>query len=343
MNINFRAQPELQLMHRESTRPGPKEALYGKGTYFVCRHSPHPKTVCHMKGLNDVPVCVVKDRGYSDASYSFSGPEYSQFRRQAGMNADTFPNNPLPSLVPIVPRPKVADLMRDGITEFTKRAENTPLLKRRDDPLRNYIGDQPQSRSVQERHLVSAQAMPHRPENLENMNYSPSHLEQEIKILEKLRDILQTDSLAEIQEWLAKASPKEKEFVSNFIHSDMTSQDLLHYQQRTSDKNEAEKVNLQDMLKIQKVIQKGSPEDNHQFRTPSKGAQPHNRSQAEQQRDHLLTSQEKIRIPTSDSVYVKHSPSKSVNQESSAHSPAIAQTSSQLLYSRSRSRRSHPS
>ncbi|XP_072857990.2 uncharacterized protein C4orf17 homolog [Pogona vitticeps] len=329
MNINFKAQPEPQL------------TPYGKTTYFACRHTPHPKTVCHMKGLNDTPVCVVKDRGYNEGHFIIPGPDHGQFYRNAGTAADnSLPRTTLPNLVQIQRREDVTDHARDEIVDLTKRAGNTPLLKRKDDPLRKYLGDRPHSRTAPDHRLSSGQAMRYRPEITENFNYTPSYLEHEIKILEKLRDILQTDSLAEIQEWLGKATLQEKEFVSNFIRADITSRELLNYQQKPQKENEAERLNLQSMLKNQQAVQQGTADDTNQVRTPSQIPATNKGSKQDKDRGRLLSRTGKIRIPTSDHLPLEHSTSRSTVHGSQAYSPASSQNSTQLLYSKSRSKRS---
>lgn len=58
----------------------------------------------------------------------------------------------------------------------------------------------------------------------------------------------------------------EKEFVSHFIRSDMTSRDLLNYQQRAQDENEAEILNLQAIMKGAKARQKGLMREEKCFR-----------------------------------------------------------------------------
>ncbi|KAJ7327107.1 hypothetical protein JRQ81_016866 [Phrynocephalus forsythii] len=329
MNINFKAQPEPQL------------TPYGKTTYFACRHSPHPKTVCHIKGLNDAPVCVVKDRGYNEGHFITPGPEHGQFYRNTGTAVDhSLRRTTLPNLVQIQPRQNVIDHTRDEITGLTKRAGNTPLLQQKDDPLRKYLGDHPNSRTAPNHRLSSGQAMRYRPEIMENFNYTPSYLEHEIKILEKLRDILQTDSLAEIQAWFGKASFQEKEFVSNFIRSDITSRELLSYQQNPRKENEAERLNLQGLLKHKQGVQQGSSDDGNRLRTSSRISEVNEGFKQEKDGSRLVSRTGKIRIPTSENLPLEHTSSRSTIHGSQAHSPASSQNSTQLLYRKSRSKRS---
>ncbi|XP_042326692.1 uncharacterized protein C4orf17 homolog [Sceloporus undulatus] len=322
MNINFKAQPEPQLNPYEKT------------TYFVSRHSPHPKTVCHIKGLNDAPVCVVKDRGFNEGHFILPSSAFNQLYRRTGTAGNTsLPSTTLPSLGQNLPK-----LKTEQLNEISRRLTNTPLLKKKDDPVRRYLTEHPQSRTIQDHHLSSGQAMRYRPEITENINYAPTYLENEIKVLEKLRDILQTDSLAEIQNWLARASIREKEFVSNFIRSDVTSRDLLNYQQKVQTENEAKNLNLQTLLKSRKGIQKTPPDESNQIRPVSQASTASKRSRVGKDRNRSL-SREKIKIPTSDNLPLENSHTRNGTHESLAQAPASSQTSTHLLYRKSRSKR----
>ncbi|XP_066488420.1 uncharacterized protein C4orf17 homolog [Tiliqua scincoides] len=258
MNINFRDHPDPQLNQRGLMTHGQYELPFGKTTYLVCRHTPHPKTVCHIKGLNDVPICVVRDRGYAPGHLGrIPGPEQNQRHLPTQAATDhPVPVNALTGQVQNPSRGKGTQL-RDEISEFSKKTGNPPLLNRKDDPLRQFLEDHPQSSTAQE--IQPLQAMRYRPAITDNINYTPNFLDQEVKILEKLHDILQTDSLVQIKQWLSTASLKEKEFVSNFIRSDVTSRDLLNYQQKPEDENEAEKLNLPALLKSPRGHHKGTP------------------------------------------------------------------------------------
>ncbi|XP_053107540.1 uncharacterized protein C4orf17 homolog [Hemicordylus capensis] len=339
MNINFRAQPDPQLSQRGITGQGQNELPYGKATYLVCRHSPHPKTVCHIKGLNDTTVCVMKDRGYTAGNFRIPAQEQDLRLGHTGTAVDfSLPSIILPSLVHPATKGKVTQSMRDEITELTRRAGNSPLLKRKDDPLRKYLEDRPHCSTAQEIHSVSPlQGTRYKPAFVENLNYSPTYLDQEIKILAKLGDILQTDSLAEIQQWITKASEKEKDLVSNFIRSDVTSRDLLNYQQKL-DENEAENLSLQAMLQAPKAIHKGLLEERNKLRTSAQGSAVSKGARLEREIEgRLLPKRERIAVPASEDLSsLAHSPNRHQRRNQSPMSP---QTSTHLLYSKMRSKR----
>ncbi|KAM6439978.1 uncharacterized protein C4orf17 homolog isoform 2-T3 [Liasis olivaceus] len=332
MNINFRPQPEPQLNYKGTPKQRSNDPMQGTRTYFVCRHSPHPKTVCHIKGLNDVPICVVRDQAYNEGHFIIPSPEHSQLYRRVGTATDkTFPSNALPSLIPGATRANLPYLNKDEFAELKKRAGNTPLLKKKDDPLQKYLGDRPKSKTYQDLQLFSYQGMHHKPDIREDINYTPNYLDQEIKVLEKLCDILQTDTLAEIQKWLSKASVKEKEFVSSFIHSDMTSRDLLNY--KPTPQIESEAPNIQALLRAQK----GTLNKGYRLRTSSQESLASKGSRPETERSNLLAKREKI----NGNVSLEDLPSSPAKRSASPESALETQTSTHLLYRKALSKRTH--
>ncbi|XP_060103371.1 uncharacterized protein C4orf17 homolog [Heteronotia binoei] len=237
MHINFRAQPDPLVSPRGSIKPGFNEE---KSTYFVCRNNPHPRTVCHMKGLNDVPVCVVKDPGYIAGHFIMPKIEQSPSTTRT-RGSVTIPGTTTTTLQSLINK-------RNSFPQPTSLYDQSDLQ-------RKYIPEQPQNMPVSETLALSPTlALRHRPEVMEDINYTSTYLDHEIKVLEKLRDILQTDSLGEIKEWLSKASLHEKEFVSNFIRSDITTRDLLNYHQKHGQSgSEAVHLTLQALLKDSKA------------------------------------------------------------------------------------------
>ncbi|XP_013926916.1 PREDICTED: uncharacterized protein C4orf17 homolog [Thamnophis sirtalis] len=325
MNINFRQQPELQLNYKGTAKQNSNEPLQRGGTYFVCRHSPHPKNVCHIKGLNDAPVCFVRDRGYNEGHFVMPGPAYNQPHRHLGNTADKiFPNNTLPALVTEGVGVTLPHLTKDEGAELKSQGRNTPLLRKKDEPLTKYLEDRPQSRASQDLHLLPLQRTHYKENFKENMNYAPSYLDQEIKILEKLCDILQTDTIGGIQKWLSKASVRDKEFVSNFIRSDMTSRDLLYFKPIVQP--ESELPNIQALLRGQK----GTPNEGSRVRTSSQASLVSRGSRPDTEISHLFAKRGKIDENEEDL------PSSSANPSSSTQSAFSAQNNNLLLYHKTR-------
>ncbi|XP_077156904.1 uncharacterized protein C4orf17 homolog isoform X1 [Paroedura picta] len=335
MNINFKAQPDLLLSSRGSVK-----AIGDQSSYFAGRNNPHPRSVCHIKGLNDVPVCAVRDLGYISGHLLMPRIEQSQSTvRTRTSVGPSFPSTITPEMQVFRSKrnscPQQTSDMKD-IALLPNRTRKTPVLKRKNDLLRKYIPEQSQDMPLSDaRALSPTLALRYRPEVMENMNYTLTYLDHEIKILEKLRDILQTDSLTEIRDWLSKASLNDKEFVSNFIRSDITTQDLLHYQQKYGQsESETAHLNLQAILKGSKST--GTGEDKQRnIRQGSRGSIRTKSVIADDERENLLTRGEKIIIPTCDPVPLEHSPSRSKIQESRTPS-RMPQDSSHMLYRKAR-------
>uniref|UniRef100_A0A8C8R9Z2 Uncharacterized protein n=1 Tax=Pelusios castaneus TaxID=367368 RepID=A0A8C8R9Z2_9SAUR len=213
---------------------------------------------------------------------------------------------------------------REEIAELSKRAREAPALLRKEDPLKKQLAH-PLTAASHEIHPSSlsrpsspARFMHYKPEVRENINYAPNYLDQEIKVLEKLRDILQTDSLAEIQEWLSRASIREKEFVSNLIRSEMTSRDLLNYRQNTPKEGAVENLAFHDTVKLSHTPWTEPREEVNKFRPSSKSSEASQGMEQERGRDgHLSTRGERIRVPVSENLHQG-------NSRGTSHSPAIA-------------------
>nr|XP_056711796.1 uncharacterized protein C4orf17 homolog [Euleptes europaea] len=376
MNINFRTQPDPLMSPRGSTKPGPNERNMSlKHNNFL------PRTVGHAKGLKDIPGCAESESGYISGHFIMPGIEQGQNQMRTRTSVGyTFPGSSALHLQSLTSKKTslaqaIPYDMKEDIALLTNKTWNAPFLKGKSDLLRKYIPEQSQDVPVPEVRAISpALALRYRPETMEKMNYSSTYLDHEIKILEKLRDILQTDSVKEIKDWLSKASLKEKELVSNFIRSDITTRDLLNYQQKyVQSGSEAAHLNFQAMLKGPKAI--GSIEEEKllrllplrairgQMQTESvltvsgatwRGPFRGNANQCQfikglidycllegenRESDHLLTGREKIGIPTSDPLPLELSPSRSKIEERTQTSPSIPQSSIHLLYNRCRVKR----
>ncbi|EHA98820.1 hypothetical protein GW7_10351 [Heterocephalus glaber] len=143
------------LMSVQLTSNGSHATTRG-GSCFLVRHTPHPRRVCHIKGLNNVPICTVKDDETALRTLQEGG-------RLSHLEENDAKKLPLP--------PKASSTAGSCFSE---------------------------------------RILP-RPDVKEKTVCIPNYLEQEIKILAKLCDILHTDSLAEVLQWLLHASTKGAE------------------------------------------------------------------------------------------------------------------------------------
>ncbi|XP_074849657.1 uncharacterized protein C4orf17 homolog isoform X2 [Carettochelys insculpta] len=345
MNINFKQHPEPEFNDKVIRQKSQSESPSGwtSGTYFLSRHIPHPRTVCHIQGLNNAPVCVVRDaRSFSRPHQAVNKILIPQRERELQHELtrqdmdEPSANSTMLSLqaYPHIgkgPRRPGSQPGREEVTEFSKRVRDSLALLRKEDLLKK-----PPARSLtaaghEMRPSLTCPSSPgrfthYKPEVRENINYAPSYLDQEIKVLEKLRDILQTDSLAEIQEWLSRASIREKEFVSNLIRSEMTSRDLLNYQQNTPKENAVENLNFHATTKLSHAPWTEPREEMKRLR-PSSGA-----SETKRQREGpSSTGRERFTAPNSESLHQ----GRSSNSRGINHSPSLAlQKKPHLRYSK---------
>ncbi|XP_017814371.1 uncharacterized protein C4orf17 homolog isoform X2 [Papio anubis] len=177
--------------------------IEGKGSHimarnvscFLVRHTPHPRRVCHIKGLNNIPICTVNDDETALGTLWGAG------------QSNHLEKNRIP---------------------FAK-CSHPPSTAVQDSPVRG-VSPAPNSAKVPPRpHSEPSRKIK---ECFKTSNENPLVIK---KILAKLCDILHTDSLAEVLQWLLHASSKEKEWVSALIHSELAEINLLtHHRRNTS-------------------------------------------------------------------------------------------------------------
>ncbi|XP_025045760.2 uncharacterized protein C4orf17 homolog [Pelodiscus sinensis] len=341
MNINFKQQPEPEFKCKEITQRSPSDSPFGRtgGTYFLSRHIPHPRTVCHIQGLNNAPVCVVRDAGTFSRPHQAASKiltpqrEHDQHHELSGQSMDI--SSPRSSMLNLQAYPHIGKGLsrpgsqpgREEMAEFSKRTRDFLALLRKEESLKKAqarsltaAGQEIQPSSLT-RPSSPARFMHYRPEVRENVNYAPNYLDQEIKVLEKLRDILQTDSLAEIQEWLSRASIKEKEFVSNLIRSEMTSRDLLNYRQNTPKENAVKNFHFHDTMKPSHAPWTEPREEINKFRPSSRASDTSGGTEEETERDdNLPTRGVRVTSPISENLHR----GRSSNSQGTSYSPSLA-------------------
>eukprot|EP00072_Mus_musculus_P034230 XP_006502008.1 PREDICTED: uncharacterized protein C4orf17 homolog isoform X1 [Mus musculus] len=204
------------------------------GGCFIVRHTPHPRRVCHIQGLNNIPICTVNDDDTCPRSLYISDQFSPSERNETSVAKFTNPPStaspeslrvgglsPAPAKLPARPQ---SEPCRKSSQCF-KTSKDNPLVKNKVEhkakrPL-------PSARMCSAAAFQSSDAMSNRMDGNENTVHIPNYLDQEIKILAKLSEILHTDSLAEVLNWLLQASNKEKEWVSALVHSELAEINLL--------------------------------------------------------------------------------------------------------------------
>ncbi|XP_007495960.1 uncharacterized protein C4orf17 homolog isoform X2 [Monodelphis domestica] len=218
MNINFKSQPDPLTGHDVSRN----------ANCFLVRHTPHPRRVCHIKGLNDIPICAVNDENIFKALCDVDHltapdkdiPPLSKIIY--ANNARSF-HNPAPNKTKMPPRPNSEPCKNTN--EFSSDPCDSGLKIKKEE-----LRDRPQVSGLKASQLpmlLSSELTNPKNDMRGKTVCIPNYLDQEIKILSKLCEILQTDSLAELLTWLLHASVKEKEWVSALIHSELSEINLL--------------------------------------------------------------------------------------------------------------------
>lgn len=159
---------------------------------FLVRHTPHPRRVCHIKGLNNIPICTVND-------------DEDSFRTLWGVG-------------------QFHHLDKDEIP-FAK-CRYPPSTAAPESPVR---GASPAADSVKMPPWPRSEPCRKTKECFRTSSDNPLVIK---KILVKLCNILHTDSLAEVLQWLANASSKEKEWVSALIHAELAEMNFLALHQK---------------------------------------------------------------------------------------------------------------
>ncbi|KAF6129074.1 hypothetical protein HJG60_001842 [Phyllostomus discolor] len=206
------------------------------GSCFLVRHTPHPRRVCHIKGLNNVPICTVNDDENSLGTLwgvdqfnclekdEMPSAKCSYSPSTAPLESPVRGVSPAPNSVKVHPPRPHSEPCRK-IQECFKTSSENPLVIKKEEIKVNNPPSPPKALSTDG--SCSSEVMSTKTNVKGNTVCIPNYLDQEIKILAKLCNILRTDSLAEVLQWLLHASSKEKEWVSALIHAELAEINLL--------------------------------------------------------------------------------------------------------------------
>ncbi|KAM4635932.1 protein TBATA isoform 1-T2 [Discoglossus pictus] len=200
-----------------------------QNSYFS-RHNPHPHRVTHIQGLNGIPICNVNDE------WSVTSPLYPHpmIKNQLTTNLLGVPcalqtpiGDPHGNMVPYLGSGGVSEAWREELRDLAAKvctSDKPAERKEVEEPRRStqYSAETgriipPSSRAM----TRQASRKGNKNSNSNNKGKLPTaHLhDQELMILELLCQILQTDSLSAIQQWLLSAGQREKDFVMGMIQT----------------------------------------------------------------------------------------------------------------------------
>ncbi|XP_073683805.1 protein TBATA-like [Garra rufa] len=207
---------------------------------FFSRHNPHPHRVRHMQGLNGKPVCTVNDDWYGftplcphpliKSQVSFGGSRSSAFLTPEIASDRSGPRAAL-----------LSESWREELKDLATKVSLSAAAETQQDK-REKLTDEEVPRRKTQYSAQSGRIIPasswggkkrSRTSHKRAQRWQTQTLEGvELKVLELLCQILQTDSLSMVQQWLLLASDREKELVQGLLQQAMV--DSCSLTQQTS-------------------------------------------------------------------------------------------------------------
>ncbi|XP_056286375.1 protein TBATA [Pseudoliparis swirei] len=205
---------------------------------FFSRHNPHPNRVKHIQGLNGRPVCMVRDDWFVTSSLFPHPLLKSHVLSKATNQSLAFP---LPQNLYGVcsntnkSAAQFSEAWRDELKDLAAKVSLSPQAQK------DKKDDQPEEEFVRRKTQYSAETgriIPPATNSHQRRLYSQrvTHLQtfhdQELMVFDILCQILQTDSLSTVQQWLLLAGQREKDLVMGMIKQAMDGADVSgHHQQ----------------------------------------------------------------------------------------------------------------
>ncbi|CAI5774593.1 Uncharacterized protein PODLI_1B032784 [Podarcis lilfordi] len=195
---------------------------------FFSRHNPHPHRVTHIQGLNGAPVCTVNDEWCEQTILPPHPMIKSQIRASIlGAPGAQIPiGDPQPVPVPWLSTGSLSNAWREELRELAARVRAASSTEKKEAAEKSRRETQyseetgrlipPPSRAT----ACHSSRRLHR-NNARNKGKDATLLfrDQELIILELLCQILQTDSLTAIQQWLLMAAQREKDLVMGLLQT----------------------------------------------------------------------------------------------------------------------------
>nr|XP_019938591.1 PREDICTED: protein TBATA [Paralichthys olivaceus] len=203
------------------TRSSPRFGALSHHSFFS-RHNPHPHRVRHIQGLNGRPVCTVRDDWFVTSSLFPHPLLKSHILRKA---ADTSFDFPLAQTLNGVANNKnksalFSEAWRDELKELAAKvslSSHAQRDKRQEQPEEEFVRRTTQYSAETGRIIPPPTKSYQRRSHSQRLLYPQPFHDQEIMVLELLCQILQTDSLSAVQQWLLLSGQREKDLVMGMI------------------------------------------------------------------------------------------------------------------------------
>ncbi|XP_039991499.1 protein TBATA [Xiphias gladius] len=204
---------------------------------FFSRHNPHPHRVRHIQGLNGRPVCMVRDDWFVTSSLFPHPLLKSHVLRKATDPSFAFP--PAQSLNGFGRNKNKSALFseawRDELKELAAKVSLSSQAqkdKKEDHPEEEFVRRKTQYSAETGRIIPPSVKSYQRRSHSQRLIYPQPFHDQELMVLEILCQILQTDSLSTVQQWLLLAGQREKDLVMAMIKQALDGVELSgHHQQ----------------------------------------------------------------------------------------------------------------
>ncbi|XP_028286189.1 protein TBATA [Parambassis ranga] len=198
---------------------------------FFSRHNPHPHRVRHIQGLNGGPICMVRDDWFVTSSLFPHPLLKSHILRKAAQPTFGFPlaqnlygvsGNQNKSAL-------ISEAWRDELKELAAKvslSSQAPKDKKEDQPEDEYVRRKTQYSAETGRLIPPSTRSYQCKSSSQNLKHSQPFHDQELTVLELLCQILQTDSLSTVQQWLLLAGHREKDMVMGMLRQALDGVDL---------------------------------------------------------------------------------------------------------------------
>uniref|UniRef100_A0A3B5KGC1 Thymus, brain and testes associated n=1 Tax=Takifugu rubripes TaxID=31033 RepID=A0A3B5KGC1_TAKRU len=192
---------QLQFTPEPSNRQSSSSARFGALSHhsFFSRHNPHPHRVRHIQGLNGRLICMVRD-DWNVTTSLFPHPLLkSHILRETTRQPFSFPL--APTLCGLGNnKSQTSTFLRKSISFLVIFSDSTP---------EGLFGRRKTQYSAQTGRLI-----PPSSKSSQRVSQSAFFL---LQVLELLCQILQTDSLTTVQQWLLLAGQREKDQVMGMV------------------------------------------------------------------------------------------------------------------------------
>ncbi|XP_056386726.1 protein TBATA isoform X2 [Hyla sarda] len=226
---------------------------------FFSRHNPHPHRVTHIQGLNGIPICIVNDE-WNVTSPLFPHPMIKSKLPTNLLGVPSLPvGDPHGNMNPFLGAGSMSEAWREELRELASKVCTTdkqPDKQEVEEPRRStqYSAETgrilPASARALTRH---ASRKGTRTSNTKARNISTQFQDQELLILELLCQILQTDSLSAIQQWLLSAGQREKDLVMNMIQTATANMQHESMGERLHSQNSTALLSKDDFLQMKNI------------------------------------------------------------------------------------------